>query len=129
MFIPPDLPPSPQIYLAQTQSSMIEERQLASGKLMILNETEVRQQLVDLPGWITSGQTINQTYKFANFVEAIKFVNLLVEPAERAGHHPDISISYNQVTIHLTTHDAGGITQQDIDLAHTISRIARNFQN
>ena len=125
MFIPPE-PPS-LTYIAQSSMIEKEEQQVADGKLMILNETQVRQQLVDLPGWITSGQSINQTYKFANFFEAVKFVNLLVDPSERAGHHPDISISYNKVTIHLSTHDAGGITQQDIDLAHQISRIARNF--
>ena len=94
---------------------------------MILNETEVRQKLADYPGWITSGQFLSQTYKFKDFIEAINFINRLVEPSENAGHHPDISISYNQVTIHLTTHDAGGITQKDFDLAREITRIADNF--
>ena len=94
---------------------------------MILNETEVRQKLIDYPGWITSGQFLSQTYKFRDFIQAIKFINLLVEPAEASGHHPDIAISYNKVTIHLTTHDAGGITQKDFDLAKEITRIADNF--
>ena len=94
---------------------------------MILNETEVRQKLADYPGWITSGQFLSQTYKFKDFVEAINFINRLVQPSETAGHHPDISISYNQVTIHLSTHDAGGITQKDFDLAREITRIAKNF--
>lgn len=94
---------------------------------MILNESEVRQKLVDYPGWISSGQYLSQTYQFPNFIQAIKFVNSLVEPAETAGHHPDIAISYNKVTIHLTTHDAGGITQKDFDLAKKISAIAENF--
>jgi 4a-hydroxytetrahydrobiopterin dehydratase len=50
-------------------------------------------------------------------------VNKLVEPAESAGHHPDIEISYNKVKILLTTHDAGGLTQKDFDLAEVISQI------
>jgi 4a-hydroxytetrahydrobiopterin dehydratase len=50
-------------------------------------------------------------------------VNKLVEPAESAGHHPDIEISYNKVKILLTTHDAGGLTQKDFDLARVISQI------
>ena len=94
---------------------------------MILNETEVRQKLIDCPGWITSGNFLTQTFKFRDFIQAIKFVNFLVEPAEAVGHHPDIVISYNKVTIHLTTHDAGGITQKDFDLAKEITRIVNNF--
>ena len=122
MFIP-DLPPTN--YLAQ--SSIIEEKQVQSENNMILNETEVRQKLADLPEWITSGQSLSRTYKFRDFIQAVQFVNRLVEPAEAAGHHPDINISYNQVTIHLTTHDAGGITQKDFDLAKEIVKIANSF--
>lgn len=93
---------------------------------MILNEAQVRQKLADFPDWISSGQTINTTYKFKDFIEAIEFVNKLVAPSERAGHHPDITISYNKVTIHLTTHDAGGITEKDFDLAREITKIANS---
>ena len=57
--------------------------------------------------------------------EAIAFVDRLVEPAEAAGHHPDLAISYNQVTVSLTSHDAGGLTQKDFALAQTISNIAQ----
>jgi 4a-hydroxytetrahydrobiopterin dehydratase len=53
----------------------------------------------------------------------MKFVNSLVEPAEQMGHHPDLSISYNRVVITLTTHDAGGLTQKDFDLAKQISQL------
>jgi 4a-hydroxytetrahydrobiopterin dehydratase len=51
------------------------------------------------------------------------FVNKLVEPAEAAGHHPDIAISYNKVTISLTTHDAGGLTEKDFAMAKQISSL------
>jgi 4a-hydroxytetrahydrobiopterin dehydratase len=56
-------------------------------------------------------------------VEAIAFVNQIVEPAEAAGHHPDLEISYNKVTVSLTTHDAGGLTSKDFDLAQVISKL------
>ncbi len=96
---------------------------------MVLNELEVRQKLEDLSDWITSGQAISHTYKFNNFVEAIDFLNRLVDPAEALGHHPDLEISYNKVTVHLTTHDAGGITQKDFDLAYQIEAIASRMGN
>ena len=128
MYIP-DLPPiNPNISIAQ--NTTIEEKQIKSEEnMMILNESEVRRKLAEYPDWITNGQSLSKTYKFADFIEAIKFVNLLVKPAEDAGHHPDINISYNKVTIHLTTHDAGGITQKDFDLVREISRIAYRLTN
>ena len=60
---------------------------------------------------------------FIDFVEAIAFVNKLVEPSEAAEHHPDIEISYNKVTVNLTTHDAGGLTEKDFVLAEKISAL------
>ena len=90
---------------------------------MPLTQTEIDQKIQTVPQWQQQEQTITRTFKFKNFVEAIAFVNQLVEPAEAAGHHPDIAISYNKVTISLTTHDAGGLTQKDFDLAQTISEL------
>ena len=96
---------------------------------MVLNELQVRQKLEDIPNWITSGHLIANTYQFKDFVQAIDFVNRLVEPAESAAHHPDLEIYYNKVTVHLTTHDAGGITQKDFDLAYQIEAIAYKMLN
>ena len=90
---------------------------------MPLTQTEIDQKIQAVPQWQQQDQTITRTFKFKNFVEAIAFVNQLVEPAEAAGHHPDIAISYNKVTLSLTTHDAGGLTQMDFDLAQTISEL------
>ncbi|MGK7937791.1 MAG: 4a-hydroxytetrahydrobiopterin dehydratase [Xenococcaceae cyanobacterium] len=92
---------------------------------MVLNQTQVEEKLQTLPDWTTDGETISRTFKFKDFLGSIDFVNKLVEPAEKAGHHPDITISYNKVTIDLTTHDAGGITQKDFDLAGTISQLVQ----
>lgn len=91
---------------------------------MALTETEINQQIQSLPDWTRNGDAISRTFKFKDFVAAIAFVNQLVEPAEAAGHHPDLEISYNRVKVSLTTHDAGGLTQQDFDLAKTISQLA-----
>lgn len=96
---------------------------LANEPLVKLSEEEIARQLQDLPGWRLEDQKIRRTYQFKNFVESVAFVNRLVEPAEKAGHHPDITISYNQVIVSLTTHDAGGVTQQDLNLAQVISQI------
>ncbi len=86
-----------------------------------LDAATIQEKVKTLPGWTTDGQALHTTRKFKDFIEAIAFVNRLVEPAEAAGHHPDIAISYNTVTITLTTHDAGGLTELDFQMAQTIS--------
>ena len=92
---------------------------------MLLSNTEVNTQMQNLPQWTTDGKVITRTFKFKDFVTAIDFVNQLVEPAESAGHHPDLEISYNKVKVTLTTHDAGGLTALDFSLANKISKIAQ----
>lgn len=89
----------------------------------LLSETEIQEQAKQLEGWKVEGKQLQLTRKFKDFLEAIAFVNQLVEPAESAGHHPDIKISYNKVTIALTTHDAGGLTSKDFELAQVISHV------
>ncbi len=89
-----------------------------------LSETEVGRQLAHLPGWARSGEEIRKQYSFADFRTAIAFVNRVADLAEATQHHPDITISYNRVTLALTTHDAGGLTTNDISLAGQIERAA-----
>lgn len=91
---------------------------------MPLNQTEVEQQIQAIPQWQQKEQIITRTFIFKNFVEAIAFVNKLVEPAEAAEHHPDLDISYNKVIVSLTSHDAGGLTPKDFELAKIISDLA-----
>ncbi len=88
----------------------------------LLTPEEINAQAATLSGWKVEGNTLKWEHRFADFVAAMKFVNSLVEPAEQMGHHPDIFISYNRVVITLTTHDAGGLTQKDFDLAKQISQ-------
>ncbi|MGF1481273.1 MAG: 4a-hydroxytetrahydrobiopterin dehydratase [Cyanophyceae cyanobacterium] len=92
-----------------------------------LGAAEIERQLQTLPNWTIANHQLRRTYQFQDFVEAMAFVNRLVEPAESAGHHPDITISYNRVAISLTTHDVGGITQKDFDLAQVIARVAEQL--
>lgn len=89
----------------------------------LLSDEEIKQQASQLDGWTVEGKELRTTRKFKDFLEAIAFVNKIVEPAEAAGHHPDLAISYNKVTIALTTHDAGGLTSKDFDLAEVISNL------
>lgn len=88
-----------------------------------LSDAEIYQRMRNLPNWTTDGQALFHTRTFQDFVEAIAFVNSLVDPAEALGHHPDITINYNQVSLQLTTHDAGGLTDLDFQLAHRISQL------
>lgn len=88
-----------------------------------LDEATLSERFSTLQGWERQEQTLHQTRTFKDFVAAIAFVNKLVSPAEALGHHPDISISYNKVSITLTTHDAGGLTALDFQLAQTISEL------
>ncbi|MEY4925625.1 MAG: hypothetical protein RI894_61 [Bacteroidota bacterium] len=75
--------------------------------------------------WIENNNQLQQTFRFSDFVEAFAFMTEVAFAAEKANHHPNWSNVYNQVTICLTTHDAGNtVTQKDHDLASVISRIA-----
>lgn len=89
----------------------------------LLSDAEIQERANKLEGWTLEGKELRITRKFKDFVEAIAFVNKLVEPAEAAGHHPDLEISYNKVKITLTTHDAGGLTSKDFELAQVFSQL------
>jgi len=85
-----------------------------------LPQAELERSLRDLPGWAVKNNAITKTYKHDSFAEAIVFVNAVAHLAELANHHPDIDIRYTDVTITLTTHDQGGITEKDVALARSI---------
>jgi 4a-hydroxytetrahydrobiopterin dehydratase len=82
-----------------------------------LTAAEIKTALATVPEWKLSGNAIARTYQFKDFPGAILFVNAVAELAEEAGHHPDIDIRWNRVTLTLTTHDAGGLTEKDFALA------------
>lgn len=87
-------------------------------------EQEVENALASVPEWSEVNGEIQRTYQFDGFEQAIAFVNRVAEAAEAADHHPDILIRYNKVTLTLSTHDAGGITQNDFDLATKVDAAA-----
>jgi 4a-hydroxytetrahydrobiopterin dehydratase len=76
-----------------------------------------------LPRWTKKGATILRTFQFRDFTTAIEFVKAVADLAEKAAHHPDIDIRYNKVTLGLTTHDEGGLTEKDFDLATKIDQL------
>ena len=82
-----------------------------------LSDEEIGEQLEALGGWARRGDEIVMTYKLPSFPAAVAFVTHVAFLAEAAGHHPDIDIRYNKVTLALTTHDAGGLTEKDFALA------------
>jgi len=91
--------------------------------VQLLSDSEIQTQLNELSDWKQEGNAIKCTRKFQGFPEAVEFVQKLVEPAESAGHHPDLEISFNTVVIKLTSHDMGGLTEKDFNMARTISSI------
>ena len=82
-----------------------------------LTEEEIDTHLGQLSGWSREGDTIHKTFKLPSFPGAIAFVTHVAFLAEAAAHHPDIDIRYNKVKMSLSTHDAGGLTEKDFNLA------------
>ena len=90
----------------------------------LLSDEEVTAGLARLDGWERAGDAIRRSFQFKDFVGSIDFVNRLVEPAEEMNHHPDLEISWNTVTVTLSTHSQGGITANDLELAERIQALA-----
>ena len=82
-----------------------------------LSSDEINNSHAQLTGWAIEDNKLQKEFSFKDFTAAIKFMNSLVPVAERLNHHPDWSNSYNKVTIHLTSHDAGGLTENDFTFA------------
>jgi 4a-hydroxytetrahydrobiopterin dehydratase len=91
--------------------------------MVALSEEDAHRHLAALPEWkIVSGELV-RTFKFNDFRAALTFVNQVGELAEAAGHHPDIDIRYNKVRLGLVTHDEGGLTAKDFELAGKVDKI------
>ena len=90
----------------------------------LLSDEEIQQRLRELDGWERQGDELRREFKLDDFVGSVEFVKRLVEPAEEMNHHPDLAISWNKVTVSLSTHSEGGITENDFELAKKISALA-----
>jgi 4a-hydroxytetrahydrobiopterin dehydratase len=96
---------------------------MASPTTSVLTREQIAEQLRSMPGWQVQGNELVKPYRFKNFLEAVDFVDKITPEAEAAGHHPDLLVRWGEVTVHLTTHSAGGVTEKDVKLANTIDRI------
>jgi 4a-hydroxytetrahydrobiopterin dehydratase len=88
-----------------------------------LERQQVAEALQKLSNWTLQGDQIERLLTFENFVDSMIFVNKVAEIAEEEGHHPEIRIVYNRVMLALTTHDAGGLTSKDFQMARRINEL------
>jgi 4a-hydroxytetrahydrobiopterin dehydratase len=90
----------------------------------LLSDAEIEEKLAGLSGWERSGEAIEKDFKRDDFVGGVRFVESLVEPAEEMNHHPDVAISWDTVTVTISTHSEGGLTAADFELAAKIDALA-----
>jgi 4a-hydroxytetrahydrobiopterin dehydratase len=88
-----------------------------------LTPDQIRTALDELDGWSYADDAIHREYGFDTFLDAIAFINQVAAKADAADHHPDITNSYTSVTLTLSTHSAGGVTDNDVDLARRIDEL------
>ncbi len=90
----------------------------------LLDDDAIASKLGELDGWERAGDVIAKTFKNDDFVGSVEFVKRIVEPAEEMGHHPDLTISWDEVGVSITTHSKGGLTENDFELAKRIDALA-----
>ena len=89
-----------------------------------LGEDEVKARLAELDGWERKGGAIEKPFQFEDFSGSVDFVNRITPVANEMNHHPDLAISWNTVTVTLTTHSEGGLTENDFELARKVDTLA-----
>ena len=92
-----------------------------------LTSDEIASALEMLPSWTVAYGKLHRDYKFADFIHAFGFMATAAIAIEKMNHHPEWSNVWNQVTVDLTTHDAGGITKNDVELAQTLEKLAEKL--
>jgi 4a-hydroxytetrahydrobiopterin dehydratase len=97
-------------------------------KMPKLSEAEVSQALENLPGWSVVNEKLHREYRFADFVHAFGFMAAAAVAIEKRDHHPEWFNVWNQVRIDLTTHDSGGITAKDTELAAVLEKLAEKLK-
>ena len=99
-------------------------KDFAAPPMPKLEENQIAPALATVPQWQRQGDVIARTFQFKDFPAAMKFVDAVAPLAEQAWHHPDIDIRWNKVTLALTTHEAGGLTRKDFDLARQFDQLS-----
>jgi 4a-hydroxytetrahydrobiopterin dehydratase len=89
-----------------------------------LNDEEIDERLQDLDGWERHGEAIRKHYEGDDFASSVALVNRLTPVAEEMNHHPDLEVSWNKVTVTISTHSEGGLTSNDFELARRIDGVA-----
>lgn len=92
--------------------------------MALLSDAEIEERLAGLSGWKRSGEAIEKSFERGDFVGSVEFVSGLVAPAEAMNHHPDLAISWDKVTVTISTHSEGGLTAADFELAEKIDALA-----
>jgi len=92
--------------------------------MALLSDAEISEKLAGLSGWEQSGAAVAKSFKCGDFVGSVKFVESLVGPAEEMGHHPDLEISWDTVTVTISTHSEGGLTAADFELAAKVDALS-----
>jgi 4a-hydroxytetrahydrobiopterin dehydratase len=92
--------------------------------MALLSDEQIETRLAQLSGWQHGGGAISKQFKCEDFVGSVKFVQSLVEPAEAMGHHPDLEISWDTVTVTISTHSEGGLTGADFELAEKVDALS-----
>jgi len=97
------------------------------GKVPKLEEAEIRQALRDLPEWRMEAGKLRRVYRFRDFVEAWGFMSAGALLVQQMDHHPEWSNVYHTVTVDLVTHDAGGVSGRDVELARKLEALAQRW--
>jgi len=90
-----------------------------------MTEEQIKKELVNLPGWSVVNGKLHKDFVFADFIEAFGFMSRAAIHIEKMNHHPEWFNIYNKIKVELVTHDAGGITQNDINLAKTLNSLVK----
>jgi 4a-hydroxytetrahydrobiopterin dehydratase len=89
----------------------------------LLSDEEVEARLADLSGWEREGDAIRKEFKRGDFKGSVHFINRITEVAEEMNHHPDLEVSWDTVTVSITTHAEGGLTENDFELASKLDAL------
>jgi len=90
---------------------------------MRLSQVDIEEELKNLPGWSVVNEKLHKEFQFDSFDQAFGFMTMAAMEIEKMNHHPEWFNVYNRLTIELTTHDAGGITKNDVDLAKILNSL------